>query len=71
MLARNAHAGVEDFDGYGIAARIQVKVHGRCDFAGDEMALSSSCAALDKDEHKSVGLRVICEFHRSLLSEVC
>jgi hypothetical protein len=67
----DARARIEDFDGHGIAARIQIKVHGWCDFAGDEMSLSSSCAALNEDDHKSVGLRVICEFHRSLLSEVC
>jgi len=63
LLAWDTCARVEDFDRYGVAACIQVEVHGWCDFAGDEMALSGSRATLDEDDHKSVGLRIICQFH--------
>lgn len=35
MLAWDARARVEDFDGHGIAACILVEVHGWCDFAGE------------------------------------
>jgi len=69
LLAWDTCTGVEDLDGHGIAARIQVKVHAGCDFSGDEMALSGSCTAFDEDDHKSVSLRIVCEFHCLILSD--
>lgn len=69
LLARDTCASVEDFDGHGITVRVQVEVHPGCDFTGDKVALSGSCAALDEDDQKSVDLRIIREFHWLILSE--